>query len=200
MEAVKESGWTSRPTTRVTVGGMDGCCTGQDVLVSRWTETGQATTCTQVCGAVPNVGAFRRCSIRRNGVLSSKRYQRATPEVPPVCLAKTDRPKGVPVSVHPAIAARVLPGPHANLIPSPISQMEGLDYRIHARFGRHLAGARAFHFKSLSICVIGGFNSLFQAENLELGDAVFQPIRKESFWTVSLPTASWSFSRISRWR
>ena len=49
--------------------------------------------------------------------------------------------------------------------------MEGLDYRIHARFGRHLAGARAFHFKSLSICVIGvigGFNSLFQAENFEL--------------------------------
>jgi hypothetical protein len=83
---------------------------------------------------------------------------------------------------------------------SPIPQMEGLAYRIHARFGRHLAGARAFHFKSLSICVIGGFNSLFQAENLELGDAVFQPIRKESFWTVSLPTASWSFSRISRWR
>lgn len=122
MEAVKESGWTSRPTTRVTVGGMDGCCTGQDVLVSRWTETGQATTCTQVCGAVPNVGAFRRCSIRRNGVLSSKRYQRATPEVPPVCLAKTDRPKGVPVSVHPAIAARVLPGPHTNLIPSPIPE------------------------------------------------------------------------------
>jgi len=51
---------------------------------------------------------------------------------------------------------------------SPIAQMEGLDYRIHARFGRHLAGARAFHFKSLSICVIGvigGFNSLFQGKS-----------------------------------
>jgi len=40
--------------------------------------------------------------------------------------------------------------------------MEGLDHRIHVGFGRHLAGARAFHFKSLSIGVIGGFNSLFQ--------------------------------------
>jgi hypothetical protein len=49
---------------------------------------------------------------------------------------------------------------------SPIPQMEGLDHRIHAGFGRHLAGVRAFPFKSLSICVIGficGFNSLFQA-------------------------------------
>jgi hypothetical protein len=43
--------------------------------------------------------------------------------------------------------------------------MEGLDYRIHAGFGRHLAGALAFHLKSLSICVIGGFNSLFQVES-----------------------------------
>ncbi len=43
--------------------------------------------------------------------------------------------------------------------------MEGLDHRIHVGFGRHLAGARAFNFKSLSIGVIGdigGFNSLFQ--------------------------------------
>jgi len=50
---------------------------------------------------------------------------------------------------------------------SPIPQMEGLDHRIHAGFGRHLAGARAFHFQSLSICVIGvigGFNSLFQVQ------------------------------------
>ena len=50
---------------------------------------------------------------------------------------------------------------------SPIPQMEGLDHRIHAGFGRHLAGARAFHFKTLSICVIGvigGFNSLFQVQ------------------------------------
>jgi hypothetical protein len=48
---------------------------------------------------------------------------------------------------------------------SPIPQMEGLAYRIHAGFGRHLAGARTFQLKSLSICVIcviGGFNSLFQ--------------------------------------
>ena len=46
--------------------------------------------------------------------------------------------------------------------------MEGLDHRIHAGFGRHLAGARAFHFNSLSICVIAvicGFNSLLQAEH-----------------------------------
>jgi len=45
--------------------------------------------------------------------------------------------------------------------------MEGLDHRIHVGFGRHLARARAFHFKSLSICVIGdigGFNSLFQVQ------------------------------------
>jgi hypothetical protein len=51
---------------------------------------------------------------------------------------------------------------------SPIPQMEGLDHRIHAGFGRHLAGALAFHLKSLSICVIGvigGFNSLFQVES-----------------------------------
>jgi len=51
---------------------------------------------------------------------------------------------------------------------SPIPQMEGLDHRIHAGFGRHLAGARAFHLKSLSICVIGdicGFNNLFQVES-----------------------------------
>jgi hypothetical protein len=50
---------------------------------------------------------------------------------------------------------------------SPIPQMEGLAYRIHAGFGRHLAGARTFQLKSLSICVIGvicGFNSLFQVE------------------------------------
>jgi len=50
---------------------------------------------------------------------------------------------------------------------SPIPQMEGLAYRIHAGFGRHLAGVRAFHLKSLSICVIcviGGFTSLFQVE------------------------------------
>jgi hypothetical protein len=50
---------------------------------------------------------------------------------------------------------------------SPIPQMEGLNHRIHAGFGRHLAGARAFHFKTLSICVIGvigGFNSLFQVQ------------------------------------
>jgi|LauGreDrversion4_2_1035121.scaffolds.fasta_scaffold4375605_1 hypothetical protein len=46
---------------------------------------------------------------------------------------------------------------------SPIPQMEGLDHRIHAGFGRHLAGALVFHLKSLSICVICGFNSLFQA-------------------------------------
>ena len=53
----------------------------------------------------------------------------------------------------------------------PIAQMEALRHPIHAGFGRHLAGARAFHFKSLSICVIGvigSFNSLFQAENFEL--------------------------------
>jgi hypothetical protein len=47
--------------------------------------------------------------------------------------------------------------------------MEGLDHRIHAGFGRHLAGALAFHLKSLPICVIGvigGFNSLFQADRM----------------------------------
>ena len=51
---------------------------------------------------------------------------------------------------------------------SPIPQMEGLDHRIHVGFGRNLAGPRAFHFKSLSIGVIGvigGFNSLFQVES-----------------------------------
>jgi len=50
---------------------------------------------------------------------------------------------------------------------SPIPQMEGLDHRIHAGFGRHLAGALAFHLKSLSICDIGvicGFSSLFQVQ------------------------------------
>jgi hypothetical protein len=48
---------------------------------------------------------------------------------------------------------------------SPIAQMERLHHPIHVGFGRHLEGARAFHFKSLSISVIGvigGFNSLFQ--------------------------------------
>jgi len=48
---------------------------------------------------------------------------------------------------------------------SPIAQMKRLHHPIHAGFGRHLEGARAFHFKSLLICVIGvicGFNSLFQ--------------------------------------
>jgi len=44
---------------------------------------------------------------------------------------------------------------------SPIAQMEALRHPIHAGFGIHLKGARAFRFKSLSICVIGGFNSLF---------------------------------------
>jgi hypothetical protein len=39
---------------------------------------------------------------------------------------------------------------------SPIAQMKRLHHPIHAGFGRHLEGARAFHFKSLSICVIGG--------------------------------------------
>ena len=50
---------------------------------------------------------------------------------------------------------------------SPIAQREGLHHPIHAGFGRRLEGAQAFHFKSLSICVIGvigGFNSLFQGK------------------------------------
>ncbi len=48
---------------------------------------------------------------------------------------------------------------------SPIPQMERLHHPIHAGFGRHLEGTRAFHFKSVSICVIGvigDFKSLFQ--------------------------------------
>jgi len=47
---------------------------------------------------------------------------------------------------------------------SPMAKREGLHQPIHAGFGRHLEGARAFQFKSLSIGVIGGirgFNSLF---------------------------------------
>ena len=57
---------------------------------------------------------------------------------------------------------------------SPIAQMERLHHPIHAGFGRPLEGARAFYFKSLSICVIcviGGFNSLFQVHGCTGEDA-----------------------------
>ena len=70
---------------------------------------------------------------------------------------------------------------------SPIPQMEGRDHRIHAGFGRHLAGARAFHFKSLSIGVIAvicGFNSLFQDQEpmgrWEPAESSIGPVHKKS--------------------
>lgn len=40
----------------------------------------------------PQCRCFSPMLIHGNGALSSKCYPRATPEVPPVCLAKTDRP------------------------------------------------------------------------------------------------------------
>jgi hypothetical protein len=39
----------------------------RDNFAQEGRRTGQAITCTQVCGAVPYVGAFRRCSIHKNG-------------------------------------------------------------------------------------------------------------------------------------
>ena len=40
----------------------------------------------------PQCRCFSPMLIHENGVISSKRHSRATPEVPPVCLATTDRP------------------------------------------------------------------------------------------------------------
>ena len=67
---------------------------------------------------------------------------------------------------------------------SPIAQRKGLHHPIHAGLRRHLEGARAFHFQSLSICLIGGiggFNSLFQVE-MSVGGAVTIPDRGS--WVV----------------
>jgi hypothetical protein len=61
---------------------------------------------------------------------------------------------------------------------SPIAQMKRLHHPIHAGFGRHLEGARAFHFKSLLICVIGvigGFNSFFRMHAVHPGHPVQNP-------------------------